>query len=47
MYIMIRWCRYVHNAYLTVFLTSFFVGLATTMCMFLLYQTSYEEVSQS
>ena len=44
MYLLTRLCRYVATAYLLVFLVNFFVGLATTMVMFLLYQTSYEQV---
>ena len=45
MYVLVRVFKYVHTAYLTVFLLTFFVGLASTMCMFLLYQASYDEVS--
>ena len=47
MYVLVKLCRAVHTAYLVIFLITFFVGLATTMCMFLLYQTSYNEVRRS
>ena len=44
MYVLVKLCHAVHTAYLVIFLITFFVGLATTMCMFLLYQTSCNEV---